>query len=254
MTPELIILLSTIIGLCLGSFTTLLIWRLHNDEKGILLGRSRCVHCKKTLKFWNLIPLASYVMQAGKCSFCGKKISSLYPLTEITFGVTFLIFASKFYDHPYFLIIMLMVFFTLVLFFYDVLFMEVDQRICWPAIIVAFLFAFLQEQNVLYYLLGGAIGFLFYAIQYYISEKKWVGSGDMELGLFLGLLLGWQYTIGALIVAYILGMFVAIPLLLSKKVNAKTAVPMGAFLMPATLIFLYAGDKIWSTYIQFLGF
>ena len=75
----------------------------------------------------------------------------------------------------------------------------------------------------------------------------------MELGLFMGLLLGWQQFILALFLANFLGVLYAIPLLILKKAHMKTALPMGAFLMPATLVFLYMGSTILGFYLNILG-
>jgi leader peptidase (prepilin peptidase)/N-methyltransferase len=107
------------LGAILGSFTTLLVHRLHFDEKGVIIGRSKCRHCHKTLKVLNLVPIFSWVFQRGKCS-CGSKISVFYPLTEIIFVITFVIFAQKFSETAQFIPIMVALFFCLALFFYDV--------------------------------------------------------------------------------------------------------------------------------------
>ncbi len=242
-----------LIGLVLGSFSSVLIHRLHFDEKGILWGRSRCPYCKTQLAPHQLIPLLSWLWQRGKCSACEVRISSFYPLLELIFGLVFFVFTAQFFGTSTFWPLIVSVFFLLILFFYDVRFLEVDRRISWPAIALALGWIFFRAEGWELYALGGIIGFAFYGIQYALSRGKWVGAGDMELGLLLGLLLGWKLTLGALFVAYILGTLVAIPLLITKKATGKTALPMGAFLIPATLLFLYSGDQIWAWYMGFLG-
>ncbi|MCF7918011.1 prepilin peptidase [Candidatus Gracilibacteria bacterium] len=243
-------------GAILGSFTTMLVHRLHYDETGIWGGRSRCPQCRHVLGILQLIPVFSWLFQRGKCAFCKKKIPYFYPLTELVFITTFFLFVQKFYSTDVFYPLLIAVFFLLVIFIYDVRFMEVDRRISFPAIGLALIWSFFRELSFQEYLIGGGIGFLFYFVQFFYSRKKehpWVGEGDIELGLLCGLLLGWKYFLVMLFLAYILGVFYALPLLFLGKANAKTALPMGAFLMPAILAFLYAGENIFSWYINMLG-
>ncbi len=247
-----IIILVTMGGAMLGSFASLLIWRLHFDEPGILSGRSRCPKCKKTLQVKNLIPIFSWAFQKGKCSHCGAKISLFYPIIELVFAGTFFLFAEKFYGTNLFIPLILAVFFLLVLFFYDVLFSEVDDRVVLPAILAVGVWSVFRELPFLDFLIGGAIGFGFYWCQYYFSGGRWVGAGDLRLGALMGLLLGWKLVILALFLAYILGAVVAVYFLVFKNYTRKSALPMGAFLMPATLIFLYDGQRIWEWYWGFL--
>ncbi len=242
-------------GALLGSFTTMLVWRLHNDESGIWTGRSKCPKCKKTLSAFELIPVLSWIFQKGKCKNCEKKISIFYPLVEISFLITGVIFVHFFYSEIWWntALNLLLVFFALILWVYDTKFSEVDRRISWPAILLAFVLAFVNG-NIPSALIGGLIGFCFYAFQYFISKGKWVGSGDMELGLFIGLALGWEKMLGALFIAYILGSLVAIPLLITNKKNIKSSLPMGAFLLPAFLIMLHSGGQIVEWYFDFFLF
>ena len=236
----------------LGSFASLLIRRLHFEEKGILWGRSKCPNCQKPLQAKNLVPILSWIFQKGKCHACGKKISVRYPLIEIVFILTFFCFAQKFYGNSHFFPLTGIVFFTLVLFFYDLWFLEVDNRIVFPAIFFVGIWAFFREIPVQDFFIGALAGFLFYGIQYTISRGKWVGFGDLWLGLYMGLVLGWKYLFLALILAYIAGTIAAIYLLAFKKYTRKSAVPMGAFLLPATLVFLYEGEAIWKWYWDLL--
>ncbi len=258
-----------IFGSFFGSFTTMLIHRLHFEEAGIWWGRSKCPQCQKTLSAWSLIPIFSWIFQGGKCRNCQKKIPLFYPIVEITFALTFYFFAEKFFIlsdlNLEFYLLFSSVFLALILFFYDAKFYEVDRRISFPAIAIALIWVFFRE-NPETYLIGGLAGFLFYFIQYW-GIKLWlkveaVGQGDFELGLLMGLLLGWKLLIPALFLAYIAGSLVAIPFLIFqkklgkkiKKFAGKLALPMGAFLMPSLLIFLYNGQAILDWYWSLLMF
>ncbi len=227
----------------------MLVWRLHHDQKRIFWGRSKCPLCRKTLTPFQLIPLVSWLIQGGKCGFCKAPISKFYPLTELVFIVVFFLFSYKFHADVNFLPIMITIFLALILFVYDAKFFEVDRRISLPAILLAFGWAFFRELPFSEFIIGGAVGYLFYEIQYMASKGTWVGAGDRELGAFMGLVLGWQMLIPALFFAYILGVCVAVPLLIRGKANGKTPLPMGAFLMPALLLFLHSGSTLWDWYM-----
>lgn len=255
MSEIFLILCGGIGGALLGSFTTMLVWRLHNDEPGIWTGRSKCPKCKKTLSALELIPVISWLVQRGQCKNCGKKISVFYPLVEIVFIISGIIFVQLFYSEIWWhtTLNLLLVFFALILWVYDTKFSEVDRRISWPAVVIALALAFIQG-GIQTALIGGLIGFTVFAVQYFYSKGKWVGAGDMELGLFMGLSLGWEKTIGALFLAYIIGSLVAVPLLLLKQKKWKSSLPMGSFLMPAFLIMLHSGDQIVEWYLNMFLF
>jgi prepilin signal peptidase PulO-like enzyme (type II secretory pathway) len=254
MENSIITAMGAVYGALLGSFTTLLVWRLHHEEEGIVKGRSRCPQCQKKLSPAELIPIISWLWQRGKCKNCAKPIPVFYPLVELAFAVTGGLFVQQFWGQSDFWPLIISVFFLLVLWVYDMRFMEVDRRISWPAILLAAGWVFFQPDPTIFWM-GGLGGWLFYALQHYGSGGRWVGAGDMELGLLMGLLLGWKFLLLALFLAYILGALWSLPLLLLRKVNGKTALPMGAFLMPAALVFLYAGEEVWDWYwYGILGF
>ena len=250
-----LIALLTVLGALLGSFSTMLIWRLHFEEKGILTGRSQCPNCKSKLGFWNLIPIFSWVFQKGKCHHCKKNISFFYPLSEFVFMSLFFLFSWHFISvEPLFLVWTLgILFFSLVLFFYDLKFFEVDERIVWPAILWALGGIYFYPENWQSILIGGGVGFGFYAFQYFVSKGRWVGAGDMRLGLFMGIVLGAKLFLLSLFFAYILGTVIAMGLMIFKGLDRHSKLPMGAFLMPALLLFLYEGGLIYSWYMNFLG-
>lgn len=242
-------------GLCFGSFSTMLIHRLHFEEPIWKDQRSHCPNCKHRLAWCDLFPLFSWIFLRGKCRYCKKPISFVYPLIELTFGSIFAFTTWHFWGNPLLFPLLITIFFTLVLFWYDVRFMEVDRRISWPAIAFVLLWIFFGSfvgwdfaVSWKEAILGGLVGFSFYGIQSVVSKGQWVGLGDLELGLFMGLVLGWKFFLLALFCAYIIGTVFAIPLLVLQKAGRKTALPMGAFLMPALLLMLFYGDTIWALY------
>jgi prepilin signal peptidase PulO-like enzyme (type II secretory pathway) len=101
-------------------------------------------------------------------------------------------------------------------------------------------------------LLGLAVGAGFFGAQYVISRGTWIGGGDLRLGALLGVMLGWPVVLVALFLAYVVGGFVAVILLLNKRVEAKTALPFGVFLAPAGLAALFWGEQLVAWYLGIL--
>jgi leader peptidase (prepilin peptidase)/N-methyltransferase len=179
----------TVLGLIVGSFLSMLIPRLHFEEKGIFLGRSHCAKCKKTLAARDLIPLFSFLLNGGKCRFCKKKISFFYPALELTTALTFL--GLYFYNPELEILIPNLINFTILLFifFYDLRFKEIHDGVMIPGIILAFLLAIIGG-NLASASLGALIGFAFSA-SILISKGKWIGLGDLIIG-FSWTHFGWE--------------------------------------------------------------
>ncbi len=103
-----------------------------------------------------------------------------------------------------------------------------------------------------YLLISGAIGFLFFGVQYWLSRGEWIGGGDMRLGAFMGVALGWQKLLAALAIGYIIGAIVAVILLLKKQTSWKGKLPLGVFLSSSALISLFWGEQIIKVYLDLL--
>ncbi|MFT7184445.1 MAG: leader peptidase (prepilin peptidase)/N-methyltransferase [Oceanicoccus sp.] len=240
--------LAIVLGLIFGSFLSMLIPRLHNEEKGIVKGRSHCPKCKKTLTVFELIPVLSYVIQGGKCKHCKKPIAAWYPVIELSTALTFLWMAIRF-EAPWEAgLWALLMWVMLYIFFYDLRYKEIHDIVMIPGILTAFAFSFFIG-DPLSSLIGGAIGLLFFGTQYVISKGKWLGSGDLLIGAFMGLMLGWQLTLVALFAGYVIGSIIGVGLLATKKANGNTQLPLGPFLVMGSMIAFAWGDLIINWYL-----
>lgn len=241
MAFELIIII--LLGLIVGSFLSMLIPRLHFEEKGIFFGRSHCGKCKKTLGTRDLIPVFSYLINLGRCRFCKKKISIFYPAIELTTALTF---AALYFHNPSIeVLIPNLVNFSILIFifFYDLRFKEIHDAVMLPGIVLAFLFAVVSG-NISDASIGAAIGFFFFGFQYWISKGRWIGIGDLRIGVFMGLILGWERMLLALFIGYILGSLIGIALIIKNKANMKTALPLGPFLVAGTVISFFFAEEL----------
>lgn len=247
-------------GACLGSFSSVLIYKLRFDEPLTLWQRTQHFVTKKSASVWQLLPFFSWRKLTEK-KHATKNIPVIYLWVEIIFTVVFGLFAYKYlvFEPNLFNIWQLgilfcLLFFALVIFFYDALYFLVDRRISFPAIVLALIWALAQPdwQN---FLLGGAIGFGFYYLQYFLSGGKWVGAGDQEIGLFMGLVLGWEFLLYGLFLSYVIGSVYALGLkIFGQKIHLQTALPMGAFLIPAMILMMYDGDWMAQQYWDLFTF
>ncbi len=247
-------ILILLLGLALGSFIAAWVSRAHR-EVSVWYGRSACVSCQYTLQTVDLIPVVSFFLLKGKCRKCFTKISSHYFLTELFFMFGFLFLAwfgdaSFFHITPTFIFHSIALFFLTAVFVSDFLYQEIPFSMTIPPAVLFFILSFVWSQGDWKNMARGAIlASGFFLIQYLVSKGKWIGFGDVALGVLMGVILGWQKTLLALFFAYVSGAIVSLVLLGLKKGDRKTALPFGVFLSVATLIAMLLGEKIIIWYL-----
>lgn len=253
-----------VFGACAGSFLSVLIYRLHANETGILRGRSKCVSCKTQLKPLDLIPLISYLTLRGKCRYCNKEISYMYPLIEIATGALFALLFIKFpfidaatlqFSETTLAMYALYAFFTLTLvftFFFDLHYMQVADEILLPAILIGLIatIAAPLTPNIIDALLGAAVAIAFFGLQILFSKGKWVGTGDLRVGAFMGVMLGFKPTIVALFLSYMIGSIVSIFIIIRTRKFGGVKIPLAPFLVMGTFLTIFFGQDILAWYLN----
>jgi leader peptidase (prepilin peptidase)/N-methyltransferase len=256
-------------GLCVGSFLNALEYRLKH-KKNFVTERSICPRCQKQLRWYHNVPVLSFVCLRGKCAFCQKKISWQYPIVELMTGVLFLLVAVL---SQQFLVVSEVYFLTnlfwwwflagvlIFVFIYDLKYMLILDRIVVPAIVISLLVQvwlvylsnvgwqgfWLDYKMILF---SAIIGGGWFLLLYAISKGKWIGGGDIRLGFLMGIILPWSSLLGALCIAYMLGTIIMLPFVILQKKKMKSEVPFGIFLVPATLAFLFWGERIIDWYFN----
>lgn len=173
-----------------GSFASVVIHRLHSWEKGIMKGRSHCPKCHKTLWFFDLFPVLSYLFSLGKCRYCKKKIPFIYPILELSMGILFCLSTFFLVDiesllswniHSIvkFVFLLLLAFCTVVYVFYDILYLEIPESILAIANIATLGFLFYAsfffysfENNMLIITLSFTTLALFWALYYIMTQEQ----------------------------------------------------------------------------------
>lgn len=250
-----------LVGLAMGSFVGALVWRLKN-KRDFVSDRSECEHCHHKLSTADLIPVVSWLMLKGKCRYCGKKIGWQSPALEISLGLIFVISYlfwplgfSEWQAVASFVIWLIYMVVLMALVIYDLKYMLLPDKLVFPLIGLALIDAALRTSlsgaNYFAYILAGGIVISgFYAALFYFSKGKWVGFGDVKLGIFIGVALGWQNAVLVLLVSNVIGFLFVIPGLLMGKLGRKSRVPFGPFLIAAFVVAGLFGDVIIDWYVQ----
>src|SRR3989344_1186385 len=190
-------ILALVFGLIFGSFLNVVIYRLKTGEP-LGFSRSFCPECRAKLKWFDLIPLFSFIFLRGRCRYCQKKISWQYPIVEILSG---LIWVGAFYVTPpdkgglggvlnfvYYLFIFSAL---LVIAVYDFKWKIIPDKIIYPAIAVALIYNLLEifkYKNIEIFFLpffSAALAFLFFFSFFYFSKGKAMGLGDAKLAFLI---------------------------------------------------------------------
>ena len=263
----LIPLFLSLIGLAFGSFVGALVWRLH-EQKDFVRGRSECEHCHHRLSAFDLIPLISWIVLRGKCRYCGARIGVTAPLLEVGMAV---LFVGSYYVWPLpfetwqswtsFGLWLVYLVGLVALVIYDLRWMLLPNVIVFPLIGVALVesavrFSAFGSGSPLDWansvIFGIAVLAGLYWVLYTFSRGKWVGYGDVKLGLFMGIALGFQRSLLALFLANIVAFVVVLPGLLMGKLKRTSRVPFGPFLIIAFVLAFLFGDKLVDAYLHFI--
>jgi leader peptidase (prepilin peptidase)/N-methyltransferase len=271
----LIILFFGIFGVLIGSFLNVVIFRF-NTGKG-LGGRSGCTSCGKTLKWYELVPVLSYVVQKGKCTKCKSKISAQYPLIEILTGILFALIAERILVHlgdfsTTTEILNLTIAFAavsvlIVIFVYDYRHKIIPDFFSYlfAALALARLLLF-YHGTILYFpyildLLAGPLVALPFFLVWYVSKGRWMGLGDAKLALGIGWFLGFAGAISALCLAFWIGAIVGISMILLQgylkskhRINIKSEIPFAPFIIIGFLVVYFFPMDLFniSTLLYFL--
>lgn len=265
------IILNTIIflfGLVVGSFLNCVIYRLEKKES-FLRGRSYCPHCKHILKWYDLIPILSYLFLLGRCRYCATKISTQYPLVELATALIFLLIVRLAEGFPplvslpigqeLFLTVYLFLVacFLIIIFVYDLKHYIIPDKIVFPAIGVVLLYnlfllftgdySLSRFFNMIY---AGFFPALFFFTIFLISQGKWLGFGDVKLVFLMGLFLGYPQILVGLFLGVLFGGIIGLGLVIFAKKKLKSEIPFGPFLVTGTFLALFLGQNLINWYLN----
>ncbi len=250
-------ILTAILGLAVGSFVNVLIWRLPNDES-IIRPRSRCPECKNLLRWYHNIPVVSWVMLRGRCGFCRTRISWVYPLVELLCAGLFLMF---FWRYGASLVTIGFWYFAaslVAILFIDWKHQIIPNTLSYPLVVVGLLVSLVSPHITIWQSLGGAVvGFAGFLGIAYLGEtlfkKESLGGGDIKLAAGLGAFLGIWKVLLVFILSAVVGLIASLVMMMfSKELREHRVIPFGPFLAIAAVIAGFWGDAILRLYVTYM--
>lgn len=252
-----------VLGMCFGSFVNMMIYRTAVDyklenKKFNVKGekRSFCDYCGRHLKWWENIPIISWLVQKGKTKCCNKKLPIFYPAVELSTALLFLLINQKFFltlslieNFEVVSVIRLIFAFLLITllvfcFVFDYKYMILPDFSTIILIIIALFGVIFDERNALPYFLSALGASSFLLILNLITKDKGMGMGDVKFSIFMGLFLGYPNIIVAFYVAFVSGAIVGLLLILLKRKNKKSQIAFGPFLIFGLFVAWWWGEKI----------
>jgi len=251
-------------GITIGSFLNVVIYRF-NTGFPVVKGRSMCMSCGHKLKWYELIPLLSYLLQSGKCRVCKAPISKQYFFVELLTGLMFVFIGLHFLQALFissllfaFLFFIFVFLFSLLIIIsvYDIRHKIIPDKLVFIFDVSAFLVIFVNytTANPLFVLpsvmdlLSGPLFAMPFALLWLISKGKWMGLGDAKLMLGLGWMLGPVLSLPSVILSFWIGAVVSLFVMFlskKKKINMKTEIPFAPFLIiGAFIVFLFNIDIV----------
>lgn len=247
-----------LIGLCVGSFLNVVIYRLPLGMSLAFPG-SHCTRCDYQLKWYDNIPVISWLMLGGKCRKCKEPISPRYMLVEIANMLLWIICVALFWEKtPVYAVLAAIVCSTLIcVFFIDLEHMLIFNRfvliMAACGLVMMFHDSFTKPaDHVIGALIGGGVFAMLYFGAIAILKREAMGFGDVKFAAAAGLLLGWQKLILAVLVASVVGSFVLVILNRVKQQERDTEYPFGPFLVGGVLVAMMAGAPLITWYVGLL--
>jgi leader peptidase (prepilin peptidase)/N-methyltransferase len=273
-SPVFFVSCTTILGLMIGSFLNVVIYRLPEmmkrnwlqqcaelqgeavqalPEFNLLTPRSRCIHCGHKITTWENIPIISYLFLRGRCSQCHARISPRYPMVEAATAI-FSGFVAWHFGYGFIALAALIFVWSLIALAVidldtQLLPDDITLPLLWIGLLVNINHGFTDIQSAV---IGAIAGYLSLWSIYWcfklITGKEGMGYGDFKLLAAIGAWLGWSKLPLVILSSSLVGALVGIGLILAAKLNKSIPIPFGPYLVGGALIALFWGEQLIHTY------
>lgn len=250
-------LIAFLFGIMIGSFLNVCIYRIPRNLS-IVSPASRCPSCNTPIKWYDNVPLLSYLLLAGKCRVCGSAISLRYPAVELLNGLLAVFVVYRFGFGLHSLVFGVLCAALIVITFIDIDYQIIPDAITLPGILIGIVAGsfivpdpFLRStllgfrNSVMGFLVGGG---LFYLIA--VVSRGGMGGGDIKMMAMVGALMGWKSVLLTIFLGSLTGAVFGIFLMVTKGKGRKTKIPFGPFLALGTLVTLFFGQEISTWYFS----
>ncbi len=246
-----------IFGAVVGSFLNVCIYRIP-AEKSIVSPPSSCPACGHRIRWFENIPMISYLLLRGRCSACRINISPRYPAVEALTGTLFALTFYYFGFSPVTIVYLVFVAALVVITFIDLDHQIIPDVISLPGILVGFAGSFLVPwlawyDSIIGILLGGGSLLAVAWVYEKITGREGMGGGDIKLLAMFGAFLGWQAVFPIVFLASLAGTLIGVPLMLVRKGDTRLAIPFGPFLAFAAVVYLFWGPLLIGWYLGLIN-
>lgn len=251
------------LGLIIGSFLNVLVYRLRDAET--LLGRSFCRHCKHQIRWYDNVPLISFILLRGTCRDCETQISWQYPVLELFTGLMFALAGYFFFAPDSLLAVIELVWLLFVISClitiaaYDLRHMEIPLSMLVASVLLTYIFlvtAFVMSPESFFDsrlwsgILGGLAVSGFFFLLVWMSREAWMGWGDVWLGFVAGSIVGLPLALPMLTLSFGVGAVTGLLAIAYKKKGLKSQIPFAPFLAFGTLATVFLAEAF-PAFFQF---
>jgi leader peptidase (prepilin peptidase)/N-methyltransferase len=242
--------LAALLGAVVGSFLNVCIVRLPRHES-VMRPPSRCPQCGRPVRWFENIPVLSWVALRARCAGCGERISGMYPAVEIVTAVTFAAAYAVFGPTLLLVARLLLASGLIVLAVTDLRDRLLPNAITYSGIVAGLLFSLVLPPGIvdalLGVLLGAGVPFLIGEAFYRIRGIEGLGMGDVKMLGMIGAFLGWQLALFTLFAASLLGVVIGVPMTVIRR-DRYYQIPLGTFLALGALVAAFIGPQVLEWY------
>ncbi len=236
-----------VLGCIWGSFSNVCIHRIPAD-KSVIFTRSFCPYCQKTIKWFDNIPLVSFLLLKRKCRNCNNKISIQYFIVELISAISFIIIYYFYGISITSLLLIILSIFFIIIFFIDLKHFIIPNTLTFPLMFIGFIKSFDPNLNNFLFpnyinsLIGGVIGYLIIWLIIFaykkIRNKEGMGLGDAKLLSAIGFWFGWYSIPFVLFLSSIIALAVSLPSLINKSKNLSSQIPFGPYIILGITLYI----------------
>lgn len=259
MMPELYVYAVVFVfGSLIGSFLNVCIYRIP-EKKSIAYPSSSCPSCSRPIRFYDNVPILSFILLRGRCRNCNFPISIKYPFVEFLGGAFSVMLYMRFALSAEFFVYGVLVMVLIAITFIDLAHRIIPDVISLPMIAFGFVATVVMKypellEGVLFSFTGIVVGggvLLGVGLLYHlITGSEGMGGGDVKLLAMIGAFFGWKGVAFTLFMGSTFGALIGVAFMVVFGKKAKYALPFGPFLAIGALIYLFAGDSIIGWYID----